>query len=57
MVVKQPNIHNEDVVGELITEDGKVFLRKSIPETFDIARKMLEICRQRLEKEEKELKK
>ena len=45
-------ISNGDIVGELRTVDGFVYLRKSIPETFDIALKMLECLQKRLDKKE-----
>jgi len=40
----------EDVIGMLETKDGKVYLRRSILETFEIARKMIDICEKRLQK-------
>ena len=40
---------DEDVKGYLKTPDGLVILRVSIPETFEIAQKMLEILKARLE--------
>ena len=40
-----------DVKGYLKTVDGLVILRASIPETFEIAQKMLEVLKNRLEKE------
>ena len=46
---------NQDIVAELITPDGKIFIRKSIPITFKIARKMIDICEGRLKVKEKAL--
>ena len=43
---------NEDVLAELITRDGKILIRKSIPITFQIARKMIDICEARLKAKE-----
>ena len=40
-----------DCVGHLKTTDGVVYLRKSIPETFDIALMMLEAEENRIIKE------
>ena len=40
---------DDDVRGYLKTVDGLVVLRNSIPETFEIAKKMLEILKKRME--------
>ena len=51
-VIKIP-YPNDDVLGYLKTQDGLVILRKSIPETFEIAYKMLGLLKANLEKNKK----
>ena len=44
---------NGDIAGSLRTVDGLVILRKSIPETFEIALKLLDLLKKRFEEGDK----
>ena len=41
---------DEDVVAKLTTKDGAILIRKSMPETFEIARKLIDLSEKRLTK-------
>ena len=43
---------DEDILAKLTTKDGVIFIRKSIPETFEIARKLIDISEKRLKEEQ-----
>ena len=41
---------DEDILAKLTTRDGLVFIRKSVPETLTIARKLIDLTEKRLER-------